>query len=347
MRNPHSPSTYGLATNSLLDANKSDTYKPFTEALTGSIFENHPYKFSRAQLKNYFQRIGITGNEIFEVSLDNLSRIHRQQVVSVHIGNYAMQDKSKKKLATPISLEIENIYKKIVLDGNHGYCFENNLLLGYVLFSLGYNTSIFNAHIIRNEKPWADPQHIILLVSINGTELIGDAGYGGVAPIPVTQFTCDEVQIGPVHHWHTTDEKPNQYKLERTEANGLAVSNEGWYKLSHQYHVPGSEECFWKPLYQFERRDCTWQEVLDSNFRTSLNKDTSPFIGRIFETGFDGKGGRMSLTHEQLVVTLHGKKTLSTPVTSGEDYKNKLRDHFNHEEAGAIRKRVKFAKTSP
>ena len=257
-----------------------------------------------------------------------------------------MQDESRRDLHPPISIEIKDIYQKIVVEGQHGYCFENNLLLGYVLFSLGYQVICYNAHIVRNNIPKEDPQHIVLAVTLNGKEYLVDAGYGGVTPIGITEFTIDAEQAGACQAWHTTHNTPNQYKLTQmrfafengTEENGL--------QLNHYFHLPDEEAFFWKPLYVFKKESSAWEQIATANFRACADKTASPFNHRVFETMFCGNGSRVSVTQDELLITQYGRIILWKPVPSQEKYKKYLKKHLQTTENGNIQERVTFGNAS-
>jgi len=302
------------------------------------MFKDKDFRFSQEALKKYFERIGVVGINPSEVTLANLSFIHRQQVISIHVGNYAMHDESNEGMDTPISVEINDIFNKLVLYGNHGYCFENNLLLAYALFSLGYKVRLVNAHIFWDDVSTEDPQHIVLLVSLNDKEYIVDAGYGGVAPIALIEFKVNVLQIGPVPYWTTTNEIANKYKLEKLEAEDASE----WYKLSHYYQNPKDKTFSWMPLYQFQNINCTKEDIEQSNLRVAVNEETSPFMDLLFETSFDGQGGRKVLTQDKLLIIRHGQTCQVRKIESEVDYKAQLHDHFNHDESGPIRPRIKF-----
>ncbi|MCE3237106.1 MAG: Arylamine N-acetyltransferase [Gammaproteobacteria bacterium] len=304
------------------------------------------------ELGFYFLRIGADEEAIkrfmAEPSLNSLCEIHRLQVTHIHVTNYAMQDIKKMRNQSPISPYFNDIFRKIVLEGHHGYCFENNQLLRYILVNLGYKVKFFNAHIIRDNIPKQDPQHVILEVEIKGIEYIVDAGYGGVAPIAVIKFKFNAKQSGAGRPWATTVESGNEYKLSLSSYKFDGVHEKNGFILSHQYPSSTELDKKWKALYIFQKKYCNVNEYKAANYRVSKNEKLTPFRTKLFETAFTNDI-RISLTQDELVITKAGKIILSLPITSEQEYKECLVKYLGYSEQqmtkmDKIHERVEFAK---
>ncbi|MCE3239162.1 MAG: nat 1 [Gammaproteobacteria bacterium] len=305
------------------------------------------------ELKLYFLRIGADKEAIKRFmagpSLNSLCEIHRLQVTHVHVTNYAMQDIKKMGNSSPISPHFNDIFRKIVLEGNHGYCFENNQLLRYILVNIGYKVKFFNAHIIRDNIPKQDPQHVILQVEINGIDYLVDAGYGGVAPISVIQFKLNVRQLSAGKPWATTVETGNEYKISLSSYKFDGVHEKEGFVLSHQYPSSPESDKNWKALYIFQKKYCNMSQYKAANYRVSKDEKLTPFRTKLFETAFTDET-RISLTQNELLITKAGKTILWLPITSEQEYKECLVKYLGYSEQqmtqmNKIHERVEFAKT--
>ena len=82
----------------------------------------------------------------------------------------------------PLSLELPDLYKKIVINRRGGYCFELNGLFGWLLRELGYPVAEHFSRYLRDEPPLPMPRHRILVAEADGSKWFVDAGVGGVVP---------------------------------------------------------------------------------------------------------------------------------------------------------------------
>jgi len=125
--------------------------------------------------KNFLRRIGLDGITITQ-SLDFLAKI--QEACVLHIP-YENLDILKNK---PLSLDSEDIYKKIVLENRGGYCFELNALLHFMLTEMGFTVKSCFARFLRGEKTVPFRRHRIVVVTLNGEDYLLDIGVGQIAP---------------------------------------------------------------------------------------------------------------------------------------------------------------------
>jgi arylamine N-acetyltransferase len=299
---------------------------------------------SNEQLQLYFKRVKADQSAISKLSpLDMLCEIHRLQTMHIHVSNFAMQDESRIMLERPISPFFEDIFQKIVLDGEHGYCYENNLLLRQVLLTLGYKLNFYNAHIIRNNIPKEQPQHALIMVEIENKEYLVDAGYGGIAPIAVSEFKFDELQTGVGKPWLTTGVSSfsavNLYKFTKEPYKFDGSVEECGYKFWHYCQEPTSYLWDWKPLYIYRRLPLQFDEFVRANDQVSKDDNTTPFKTSIFETAFinDGKR-RISVTQNELNITECGRTVYQKPVISQEKYNKYLVKYLGHKETDLNRK---------
>ncbi len=132
------------------------------------------------ELEKYLKRIGFTDPiRLDRVTLDGLIAAHLQAVAFENLDQ---------KMGIPVSNDLESIYRKIVLDGRGGWCFELNGLFKWVLQEIGFKVSTL-AGYVGPECPGPEqaPDHMTLRVECEGPLLV-DVGFGGGpnAPVPLT-----------------------------------------------------------------------------------------------------------------------------------------------------------------
>lgn len=127
-------------------------------------------------LNAYLQRIGLNGRP-------SIAQLHRAHVTSIPFENLDPHQ------GLPVSLEAEDLARKLVTERRGGYCFEQNLLLKAVLEALGAEVDMFLARTRGGALPGvARPRtHLVLRVSENGASWHADVGFGArgiLEPIP-------------------------------------------------------------------------------------------------------------------------------------------------------------------
>ena len=86
---------------------------------------------------------------------------------------------------------------RFVEGGRGGYCFEQNLLFGYVLRALGFKLRETTARVRWSVPPGVTTPrvHALLIVEAEGEEYLVDVGFGGnVSTAPLLLKSRDEQQ---------------------------------------------------------------------------------------------------------------------------------------------------------
>ncbi len=94
-----------------------------------------------------------------------------------HIARYSFNSLAA-VLGQDISLEIEDIFTKIVVKQRGGYCFEHNKLVHNVLTELGFEVRLLLAKVIYNRDVDVARTHRVTLLNLKGENYIVDAGFG-------------------------------------------------------------------------------------------------------------------------------------------------------------------------
>jgi len=127
-------------------------------------------------LDAYLERIGLNGRP-------SIAQLHRAHLTSIPFENLDPHQ------GLPVSLEVEDLQRKLVTERRGGYCFEQNLLLKAALEALGAEVDMFLARTRLGAKPGVvrPRSHLVLRVSENGASWHADVGFGArgiLEPIP-------------------------------------------------------------------------------------------------------------------------------------------------------------------
>lgn len=125
-------------------------------------------------LDAYLERIGLDGRPSIE-------QVHRAHLTSIPFENLDPHQ------GLPVSLQIEDIERKLVTERRGGYCFEQNLLLKNALDALGAEVDMFLARMSAEQGVVRPRTHLVLRVNENGSSWHADVGFGArgiLDPVP-------------------------------------------------------------------------------------------------------------------------------------------------------------------
>jgi len=128
----------------------------------------------KIDVMKYLERMNYKGS--LECSTEVLFALQEAHYIAVPYENFDIL------AGKPISLDLSDIYRKIVLEHRGGYCFELNGLFGALLKELGFNVTEYFSRYLRDEPPLPMPRHRVLVVSIHDKRYFTDAGAGGIVP---------------------------------------------------------------------------------------------------------------------------------------------------------------------
>ena len=122
-------------------------------------------------LNAYLKRIGV--DQAVRADLDSLKRLHQSHATRIPFENLDIQ------LGKTISLELEELQKKMIHNKRGGYCFEQNTLMHAVLREIGFNVMACEARV-RMGRPAITPRtHMLLVVNLAKERYLVDVGFGG------------------------------------------------------------------------------------------------------------------------------------------------------------------------
>jgi N-hydroxyarylamine O-acetyltransferase len=126
-------------------------------------------------LSAYVERVGLSGRPA-------LAELHRAHVTSIPFENLDPHG------GLPVSLDPDDLQRKLVGDRRGGYCFEQNLLLKGALEALGAHVQPMLARVKLGAPPGVvrPRTHLVLRVRADGEQWLADAGFGlGTLPEPI------------------------------------------------------------------------------------------------------------------------------------------------------------------
>jgi N-hydroxyarylamine O-acetyltransferase len=142
-------------------------------------------------LAGYFHRIGYAGPAaVSRGVLADLVLHHARAIAFENIDAF---------LGRRVSLDIDAVVAKLVNDGRGGWCFEQNLLLGEALRALGFSVTDLAARVVwgRAADAVAARTHRVLLVHVDGQDLLVDVGFGGQTLTGVLELDNESAQPTP------------------------------------------------------------------------------------------------------------------------------------------------------
>lgn len=194
---------------------------------------------NQSKLEKYLERIHYSGE--VETNLETLRKInqlHPKYIPFENIDSYT---------GTVPSLEVNDIFKKLVIDSRGGYCYEQNLLLSEVLRYLGFDVKLQLGRVVwgRQEDSIATQTHLLLIVDFEGKKYVADCGFGTATLTTPILLDEQEQQQTPngifkISHqgetytlWMWKEQWLPVYRfiLEHVEPADLDISN--WYLSTH------------------------------------------------------------------------------------------------------------------
>ena len=248
--------------------------------------------------ETYLADIGLAYLKSSTPNLENLAKIQWS-----HLTNYPFQSLST-VLHLPISIKPDDIYQKIVVDKQGGYCYEQNLLVLAVLTNLGYKARPLTGYIVHDNAPDTPKArtHVLLLVTIKTQDYLLDVGYGGLVPTAPLKFVVDEVQNTP----------HGRYKI-----------------ISHddKYIVCADVKDEWQMLYAFDLQPQNQHDLEMGNWYISTYPK-SPFRNMLMVSRIEANGIRHNLLNNTYKRHTIGGPSVTEYLANTDEIITKLNDTF-------------------
>lgn len=157
---------------------------------------------NREKVSAYFKRIGLEMPDEITADGELLAKLHYAHCTTVPYENLDIIRH------IPLSLDTDDLYRKVVVEGKGGYCFELNGLFGWFLRELGYKVEDCAARYLRGESSIPMRRHRVLKVTdCNGVIWCCDVGIGEVCPrLPVKmELGLEQPQYGECYRFEYRD----------------------------------------------------------------------------------------------------------------------------------------------
>lgn len=188
----------------------------------------------------YFARLGYRGSAAPTLAtLKSLHALHAEKIPFENLSPF---------LGEPVKLDPASLQEKMLERGRGGWCFEQNLLLSYVLLDLGFDVTRLAARVRWNvpEGVVTPRSHMLMRVKLPEGDYIADVGFGGLtltAPLKLQAGIEQQTPHEPhrlvasnggyafeakiAGEWHTL----YRFDLHEQQIADYEVSN--WYLCNH------------------------------------------------------------------------------------------------------------------
>lgn len=191
------------------------------------------------KLKKYLERIHYSGD--LGVNMEVLKKIHQghpKYIPFENIDSYT---------GIVPSLEMENVFQKLVIESRGGYCYEQNLLLSEVLKYIGFKVELQLGRVLwkKDEGSTAAKTHLLLIVELEGQKYLVDCGFGTATLTGPLLLDEKEPQQTPNEAFKISQKEEDytlwtwreswlpvyRFNLEHVEPLDLEIAN--WYLSTH------------------------------------------------------------------------------------------------------------------
>ena len=130
----------------------------------------------KEKILKYFERIGLEYDENAELNGEYLRKLQLAHVTAVPYENIDILR------GTPLKLDDDSLFDKVVLRRRGGYCFELNGILAWLLRALGFGVTEYMGRFLRGEVGVPMRRHRVLKVEAADGVYMCDVGVGAKAP---------------------------------------------------------------------------------------------------------------------------------------------------------------------
>lgn len=246
------------------------------------------------RLEDYLRKLGM--RTPLDPTVDTLTRVHLAHRETFLFENLSIQR------GGGISLMLDDLERKFLDDGGGGYCFEQNTLFAAALRDLGFTVTTLLGRVRRGPPERWVRTHMVLRVTIDGTEWLADVGFGGfglLEPMPLVDGAIAE-QGGAT------------YALRREHGMWVASMDDGTSVTD---------------LYEFTEDPQTPGDIEVANHYTATHPDS-----RFRRTLTIQRGNRdeRTLLRDNTIVRFRGGRTSEEAVARGQ-LRTVVRDLFGIE----------------
>lgn len=244
----------------------------------------------------YFDRIGYSGART--ATLENLHALTSAHTNTIPFENLDVL------LGRPISLSVESLFQKLVVERRGGYCFEQNGLFLAVLKQLGFKATPLSARVrIDRARDFIPPRtHMFIRVDFGDNSWLTDVGVGGLSLTQAIELDSEETQ--------------------ETDHEARRIVREG--KLFfHQVKLGDN----WSDVCEFTLEEMPPIDQEIANWFTSTHPD-SHFRNRLIVARAGENGTRHTLLNDEFKIRNREGEAQVTKINSPEELLHILEIHF-------------------
>lgn len=129
----------------------------------------------------YFRRLKFSGDLGGKIKIDisTLGALQNHHVFNIPFENFDIHT------GTPIILQIESLYQKVITGKRGGYCYELNVLFHRLLQECGFNVTMISGRLLHGHGYGREFEHMALIVELEGLKWLVDVGYGDFSLQPL------------------------------------------------------------------------------------------------------------------------------------------------------------------
>ncbi|WP_077326403.1 arylamine N-acetyltransferase family protein [Virgibacillus siamensis] len=247
-----------------------------------------------AQFESYLK---IDTEQFNEVNIKTLNHYMERYMLTIPFENIDVQNQK------PISVDIKDLYKKIVLHKRGGFCYEMNTLFYHYLLKKGFHAHLVSATIhTPNGGRSMNGSHMSIVVYLD-RPYVADVGFGDL----------------PLHAMPLGNEN---------DADVIYDTN-GCYRAIYldqdHFHVQKWLDDHWRTLYE---GTLTSLSITDFEGPLTYNQhnENSIFVKKLVITK-PNEWGRVTMSEHNVTVTQREKKS-KIQVTK-DNYQQLLKDYFD------------------
>ncbi|MCK8058558.1 MULTISPECIES: arylamine N-acetyltransferase [unclassified Fusibacter] len=243
----------------------------------------------------YLKRICYEGELL--PNYDVLCKLQHSHMFHIPFENLDVHSK------TEISLNLKNIFEKVIHRHRGGFCYELNYLFYSLLIEIGFDVKLISASVYDHHSKKNGPEydHLAMLVQIDRKTYLVDVGFGESSILPL------DIGIPSIQ-----SDTRFEYIIEHLDFDSmiLSVLHEGQKVPMYLFSVPEHA------IEDFASM-CVFHQT----------SDESPFTKRKLIT-LPIDHGRVSIKGDKLKVTSNGQVISERVIESSEEYDKLLQQYF-------------------
>ncbi len=248
------------------------------------------------KLKKYLSRIKYNKN--VRADLDTLIELQKCHLLNIPFENLDIHN------GTPITIDVEKFYNKIVENKRGGFCYELNGLFNELLKTVGFKTFLVSARVFDTEENYSDEfDHLAVIVSFHNEQWLTDVGFGEFAFSPLKIMTG----------------------IEQKDARGIFRINQFDEEyIAVQKQIPGG----WKNEYLISLIPRNISEFSEKCYYHQTSPD-SHFTQKKL-CSIPTRNGRITLTDKSLKIT-NNESIEEKEIKNEEQFYQLLKEYFSIE----------------